>query len=190
MWQAMATCRTEIRTGCVTRDKLDANSWQLNLVSKVHGAYMGHTWGRQDPGGPHVGPMNLAIRVGPWNPGRHLIDMQMWLIKFVIYTFLMIWGIMIFCVHDMVGTVYRNAMGIFLCNSVYLTGMDECDGAMHLLWQKYFSQNSYAMVSLKIIFVPYRDISNFTYLTIAYLIYMFENIMKYISYLILHSPYI
>ena len=29
--------------------------------SKVHGANMGPTWGRQDPGGPHVGPMNLAI---------------------------------------------------------------------------------------------------------------------------------
>ena len=29
--------------------------------SKVHGAYMGPTWGRQDPGGSHVGPMNLAI---------------------------------------------------------------------------------------------------------------------------------
>ena len=30
--------------------------------SKVHEGYMGPTWGRQDPGGPHVGPMNLAIR--------------------------------------------------------------------------------------------------------------------------------
>ena len=30
--------------------------------SKVHGANMGPFWGRQDPGGPHVGPMNLAIR--------------------------------------------------------------------------------------------------------------------------------
>ena len=29
--------------------------------SKVHGANMGSIWGRQDPGGPHVGPMNLAI---------------------------------------------------------------------------------------------------------------------------------
>ena len=29
--------------------------------SKVHGAYMGPTWGRQDPGGPHVGPIILAI---------------------------------------------------------------------------------------------------------------------------------
>ena len=31
--------------------------------SKAHGANMGPTWGRQDPGGPHVGPMNLAIWV-------------------------------------------------------------------------------------------------------------------------------
>ena len=28
--------------------------------SKVDGANMGHTWGRQDPGGPHVGPMNFT----------------------------------------------------------------------------------------------------------------------------------
>ena len=31
--------------------------------SKVHGANMGHIWGRQDPGGSHVVPMNLAIWV-------------------------------------------------------------------------------------------------------------------------------
>ena len=31
--------------------------------SKVHGANMGPIWGRQDPGGTHVGPMNLAIWV-------------------------------------------------------------------------------------------------------------------------------
>ena len=30
--------------------------------NKVHEAYMWPTWGRQDPGGPHVGPMNLAIK--------------------------------------------------------------------------------------------------------------------------------
>ena len=29
--------------------------------SKVHGAIMGPIWGRHDPGGPHVGPMNFAI---------------------------------------------------------------------------------------------------------------------------------
>ena len=39
--------------------------WSLLLRvhpdSKVHGANMGPIWGRQDPGGPHVGPMNFAI---------------------------------------------------------------------------------------------------------------------------------
>ena len=29
--------------------------------SKLHGANLGPIWGRQDPGGPHVGPMNFAI---------------------------------------------------------------------------------------------------------------------------------
>ena len=38
-------------------------SWVMNDVpdSKVHGANMGPIWGRQDPGGSHVGPMNFAI---------------------------------------------------------------------------------------------------------------------------------
>ena len=31
------------------------------LDSKVHGANMDPIWGRQDPDGPHVGPMNFAI---------------------------------------------------------------------------------------------------------------------------------
>ena len=29
--------------------------------SKVHEAHLEPTWGRLDPGGPHVGPMNLVI---------------------------------------------------------------------------------------------------------------------------------
>ena len=29
--------------------------------SNVHGANMGPIWGRQDPGGPHVGPMNFVF---------------------------------------------------------------------------------------------------------------------------------
>ena len=29
--------------------------------SKVHGDNMGPIWGKEDPGGPHAGPMNLAI---------------------------------------------------------------------------------------------------------------------------------
>ena len=38
--------------------------WLLCITipdSKVHGTNMGPIWGRQDPGGPHVGPMNFAI---------------------------------------------------------------------------------------------------------------------------------
>ena len=35
--------------------------WHSIPDSKVHGANMGPIWGRQDPGGPQVGPMNLAI---------------------------------------------------------------------------------------------------------------------------------
>ena len=30
--------------------------WDGNSDSKVHGKHMGPIWGRQDPGGPHVGP--------------------------------------------------------------------------------------------------------------------------------------
>ena len=35
--------------------------WQVYPDSKVHGANMGPIWGRQDPDGPHVGPINFAI---------------------------------------------------------------------------------------------------------------------------------
>ena len=43
--------------------------------SRVHGADIGPIWGRHDPGGPHVGPVNLAtcIRADSWPislPGR------------------------------------------------------------------------------------------------------------------------
>ena len=38
------------------------NVWYLDSPdSKVRGANMGPIWGRQDPGGPNVGPMNIAI---------------------------------------------------------------------------------------------------------------------------------
>ena len=35
--------------------------------SKVHGANMGPTWVLSAPDGPHVGPMNLAIRGFVWS---------------------------------------------------------------------------------------------------------------------------
>ena len=36
----------------------------INHDSKIHGANVGSTWGRQDPGGSHVGHMNHAIWEG------------------------------------------------------------------------------------------------------------------------------
>ena len=42
-------------------DASPSNGYQAVPDSKVYGANMGPTWGRQDPGGPHVGPMNFAI---------------------------------------------------------------------------------------------------------------------------------
>ena len=47
--------------------------WGTFPNSKVHVANMGPIWGRHDPGGPHVGPMNFAIWVTIWNvPGNVL----------------------------------------------------------------------------------------------------------------------
>ena len=44
--------------------------------SKVRGANMGPIWGRQDPGGPHVVPMNRAIWVDSphWGP----VNVELW----------------------------------------------------------------------------------------------------------------
>ena len=49
--------------------------------SKVHGADMGPIWGRQDPGGPHVGPMNFAIwgnTVNMTGPGASVLKWFVW----------------------------------------------------------------------------------------------------------------
>ena len=42
--------------------------------SKIHGANVGPTWGRQDPGGPHVGPIILVIWAG--EVSNHAISLQ------------------------------------------------------------------------------------------------------------------
>ena len=39
----------------------DAKLKQSNPDCKLHGAHLGPTWGRQDPGGSHIGPLKLAI---------------------------------------------------------------------------------------------------------------------------------
>ena len=53
--------------------KLILHKWHITHDapdSKVHGATMGPNWDRQDPGGPHVGPMNLAN----WGPQYILVE--------------------------------------------------------------------------------------------------------------------
>ena len=44
------------------RNAIILPKYNINPDSKVHGANMGPTWALSAPGGPHVGPMNLAIR--------------------------------------------------------------------------------------------------------------------------------
>ena len=46
-----------------------------NPDSKICGAHMGPIWGRQEPGGPHVSPMNFAI----WECIQHFWSYQ-WLV--------------------------------------------------------------------------------------------------------------
>ena len=43
--------------------KLTDTDWQKSPDSKIHGANMGPTWVLSAPDGPHVGAINLAIRV-------------------------------------------------------------------------------------------------------------------------------
>ena len=57
--------------------------------SKVHGAHMGPIWGRQDPGVPHVGPMNFVIwdRLSLWqsSPTSATIRQSWWPYRFSVY---------------------------------------------------------------------------------------------------------
>ena len=56
-----------VPTGDIPYLAQESQVWNVVLIawsipnSKVRGANMGPIWDRQDPGGPHVGPMNLAI---------------------------------------------------------------------------------------------------------------------------------
>ena len=56
--------------------------------SKVHGDNMWPIWGRQDPGGPHVGPMNFAIWVDWQNVSVYTLDRPVYIyLWFVLYTY-------------------------------------------------------------------------------------------------------
>ena len=70
-WRQLC-CKDILQIFCFHVVKVGDVKEQLQLVSpedrfpadsRTRGANVGPTWGRQDPGGPHVGHMNLAIRV-------------------------------------------------------------------------------------------------------------------------------
>ena len=48
--------------------------------SEVHVGNMGSTWGRQDPGEPHVGPVNLVIWVILFPQQSNIIHVMCWCI--------------------------------------------------------------------------------------------------------------
>ena len=50
-----------VTSASVPDDRINGRDWEGNPDSNIHGANMWPTWGRQDPGGPNVGPMNSAI---------------------------------------------------------------------------------------------------------------------------------
>ena len=58
------------------------------LDSKVHGANMGPIWGRKDPDGPHVGPINFVI----WDYNK-------------------------FAVHTMINAIHHCGLAKLYCNT-------------------------------------------------------------------------
>ena len=84
-WHATLSKWTMAQVAKACSHALDGYSPDVNVHSarrinkypdnKGHGANMGPIWGRQDPGGPHVGPMKLVIGVLMlWlanNPAQH-----------------------------------------------------------------------------------------------------------------------
>ena len=55
----------------------------LSLKITLIARFMGPIWGRQDPGGPHVGPMNLAIWVAHWSLGDPYVIIELIIFKFI-----------------------------------------------------------------------------------------------------------
>ena len=62
-----------------TQSPMGCNYWPMFYLpshpdSKVCGTNMGPTWGCQGPGGPHIGPINLAI----WDPMKTTWEVGTW----------------------------------------------------------------------------------------------------------------
>ena len=65
----------------VMRTRWYDNGINEGITYKVHGANMVPTWGRQVPGGPHFGPIILALCVGSWSSNELIIkNWQSWVL--------------------------------------------------------------------------------------------------------------
>ena len=53
---------------------VQVDTWECIPDSKVHVAHMRPTWDLSAPGGPHIGPLNFAIRDG--NSGKWELSLQ------------------------------------------------------------------------------------------------------------------
>ena len=67
IWLAGGCTETLLPSGCSWHGaKLFMGCSRIFPDSQVHGVNMGPIWGREDPGGAHVDPMNLAIWVATY----------------------------------------------------------------------------------------------------------------------------
>ena len=90
-------------------------------VNKAHGANMGPIWGRQDPGGSHVGPMNFAI----WAT-MPITMRDRWIIVFQVVTFQPLvpsqyWVIFISMLMCLYMCLYKTPASWGLTSRVYLS---------------------------------------------------------------------
>ena len=112
----------EVLSSCfVSNDGSDFhNAWLVAMLtyfhisqnypdSKVHGANMGPIWGRQDPGGPHVGPMNLAI----------------WGVENFLQTYIHIWKLSFISAE--VNQSNKEIHAWFPCETLYLLNLPHTD---------------------------------------------------------------
>ena len=77
MWSEPLHFVHEIKVGDSVVQLPHPTKHQSEWDSKVHGANMGPIWGRQDPGGPYIGPMNFAIWVSSSDILPKTVSLQM-----------------------------------------------------------------------------------------------------------------
>ena len=78
---------------------------------------MGPIWGRQDPGGPHVGPMNLAI----WAPVSGWLY-ELWVFVAVVFIIYVDIGVLSrYLGYGLVIISHRTMWDVTSCNYLYMT---------------------------------------------------------------------